>query len=73
MNTKLMTEHRLEFLCLTGAVQARLSLQLSKCRIVGNLMSLLIWPELFRLEYIEIVLNFEVLLETFQLEITCNR
>ena len=72
MNSKLMTEHLLEFLCLTGAVQPRLSLQLSKCSSVGNLMSFLIWPELFRLEYIEIVLNFVDLLETFQLEITCN-
>ena len=36
---KLLTEHYLEFLRLTGAAQARLSLHLSKCHIVGNHVS----------------------------------
>ena len=39
MTNKLMTEHLLEFLSLKGAAQARLSLHLSKCHIVGNHMS----------------------------------
>ena len=38
MNVKLLTEHHLEFLSLKGAVEARMSLYLSKCQIVGNLM-----------------------------------
>ena len=40
---KLLTEHHLEFLSLKGAVQARLSLWMSKCHIVGNLTSWLIY------------------------------
>ena len=39
MNVKLLTEHNLEFLCLKGAAQARPSLHMSKCDIVGNHMS----------------------------------
>ena len=42
MNGKLVTEHHLEFLSLEEAVQARLSLHLSKFHIVGNLISWLI-------------------------------
>ena len=42
MNVKLLTEHHLEFLSLKGAAQARLSLYLSKCHIVGNHVSGLI-------------------------------
>ena len=38
MSVKLLTEHNLEFLSLKEATQARLSLHLSKCRIVGNHM-----------------------------------
>ena len=38
MNVKLLTEHHLESLSLKGPAQARLSLHLSKCHIVGNLM-----------------------------------
>ena len=34
-----MTEHHLEFLSLKEAAQARLSLHLSKCHIIGNHMS----------------------------------
>ena len=34
-----MTEHHLEVPSLKEAAQARLSLRLSKCHIVGNLMS----------------------------------
>ena len=37
-----LTEHHLEFLSFKGAAKARLSLHLSKCGIVGNLMSQLI-------------------------------
>ena len=40
---KLLTEHHLEFLSLKGAAQARLSLRMSKCHIVGNLTSRLIY------------------------------
>ena len=38
MSVKLLTEHLLEVLSLKEAAQARLSLHLSKCQIVGNLM-----------------------------------
>ena len=43
MNIKLLTEHHLEFLSLKWAAQASLSLHLSKCHIVGSLMSRLIY------------------------------
>ena len=36
MSVKLLTEHHLEFLDLKEAAEASLSLQLSKCHIVGN-------------------------------------
>ena len=36
MIVKLLTEHHLEFLSLKGGAQARPSLHLSKCHIVGN-------------------------------------
>ena len=39
MSVKLLIEHHLEFLSLKGATQAGLSLHMSKCHIVGNLMS----------------------------------
>ena len=39
MIVKLLTEHHLEFLSVKEAVQAPLSLHLSKCHIVGNHMS----------------------------------
>ena len=42
MIVKLLTEHHLEFLSFKEAAEARLSLHLSKCRIVGNLMPRLI-------------------------------
>ena len=42
MIVKLLTEHHLEFLSLKGGLQARLSLHMSKCHIVGNLMHWLI-------------------------------
>ena len=38
MIVKLLTEHHLEFLSLKGAAEARRSLHMSKCHIVGNLM-----------------------------------
>ena len=38
MSVKLLTEHHLEFLSLKGGCKARLSLHMSKCQIVGNLM-----------------------------------
>ena len=38
MIVKLLTEHHLEFLSLKKAAEARLSLHLSKCQLVGNLM-----------------------------------
>ena len=42
MNVKLLTEHHLEFLSLTGGCTGR-SLHLSKCHIFGNHMSWLIY------------------------------
>ena len=45
MIVKLLTEHHLEFLSLKEAAQARLSLHMSKCHIVENLMSRLIMIE----------------------------
>ena len=42
MTIKLLTEYHLEFVSLTEAAQARLSLHLSKCHIVGNRVSRLI-------------------------------
>ena len=38
MSVKLLNEHHLEFLSLKGGAEARPSLDLSKCQIVGNLM-----------------------------------
>ena len=38
MTDELLTEHHLEFLSLKEAAEARPSLQMSKCQIVGNLM-----------------------------------
>ena len=45
MSVKLLTEHHLEFLSLKGGCQARLSLHLSKCQIVGNHMLQLIFVQ----------------------------
>ena len=42
MIVKLLTEHHLECLSLKEAAEAHLSLHLSKCQIVGNLMLRLI-------------------------------
>ena len=42
MIVKLLTEHHLEFLSLKKATEARPSLHLSKCQIVGNLVPRLI-------------------------------
>ena len=49
MSVKLLTEHNLEFLSLKGAAQARLSLHLSKCHVVGNHMRWLIFNLIIRL------------------------
>ena len=38
MSFKLLTEHNLEFLAFKEAAEARPSLHMSKCHIVGNLM-----------------------------------
>ena len=43
MIVKLLTEHHLEFLSLKEASEALPSLHLSKCQIVGNLMSRLLY------------------------------
>ena len=43
MTVKLLTEHHLEFKAKTEAAQARLSLVMPKCHIVGNHMSRLIF------------------------------
>ena len=42
MIVKLLTEHHLKFLSLKQAAEARPSLHMSKCHIVGNHMSRLI-------------------------------
>ena len=42
MIVKLLTERHLEFLSLKEAAEARPSLHMSKCHIVGNLMPRLI-------------------------------
>ena len=42
-SVKLLTEHHLEFLSLKKAAQARLSLHLSKCHIVGNHVMAQLW------------------------------
>ena len=39
MNIKLLTEHKLEFLSLTGGNTGRLSLHVSKCHIVESHMA----------------------------------
>ena len=48
MIVKLLIEHHLEFLSLKGEAEARPSLHLSKCHIVGNLMPWLISEMKFR-------------------------
>ena len=48
MSVKLLTKHHLEFLSLNEAAQARVSLHLSKCHIVGNRMSRLIYKAIER-------------------------
>ena len=45
MSIELLTEHHLEFLGLKEVTQARLSLFMSKCHIVGNHMSRLIYVD----------------------------
>ena len=57
ISVKLLTEHHLEFLSLKEAAQARLSLHLSKCHIVGNYMS---WLNCFNFRTI-LRMRFEVL------------
>ena len=47
MIVELLTDHHLEFLSFKEAVQACLSLHLSKCHIVGNHMPLFISFTLF--------------------------
>ena len=42
MIVKLLTEHHLEFLSLKEFAEARQSLHMSKCHIVGNIMHWLI-------------------------------
>ena len=48
MTSKLLTENDSEYLAEKEAAQARLSLYLSKCYIVGNLMSRLIYSVIFK-------------------------
>ena len=49
MIVKLLTEHHFEFLSLKEAAQARLILHLSKCQIVGNLITRLFMQQLYKL------------------------
>ena len=58
MIVKLLIEHHLEFLSLTEATPARLSLHLSKCHFVGNHM-----PRLVCLYYSVSVLSIPCTLE----------
>ena len=52
MIVKLLTEHHLEFLSLKEAAQDRLSLHLSECQIVGNLMPQIIYEHSCKILYI---------------------
>ena len=47
MTVNLLTEQHLEFLSLKGGCKACTSLHLSKCHIVGNYMSLLIFMVIY--------------------------
>ena len=60
MSVKLLTEHNLEFLSLTGGyTQAHLSLHLSKCHIVGNHMPLLKCSDTFSdYEIVNVAMQF---------------
>ena len=46
MIVKLLTERHLEFLSLKGTAERRLSLHMSKCHIVGNHMTRLIFERM---------------------------
>ena len=59
MSVKLLTEHNLEFLSLKGGCTGRLSLHLSKCKIVGNLMPRLINVTVFSYQLV-ILLQFQL-------------
>ena len=50
MNVRVLTEHHYEFLSLKGGIQARLSLHMSKCHIVANLMPR---PKLWKVTLLE--------------------
>ena len=54
MIVQLLTEHHLEFLSLKGAAKACLSLHLSKCHIVGNVIH---WLIFFTLALASLVLS----------------
>ena len=69
MSVKLLTKHHLEFLSLKGAAQARLSIHLSKCHIVGNHMPRL--NNLFR--FGEQMLGFRICNHTPVLEMMTPR
>ena len=57
---KLLTEHYLELLSLKEAAEARPSLHMSKCHIVGNLMHWLIyvWVGLSPCQRIVLMVNY---------------
>ena len=54
MIVKLLTEHHLEFLSLKEEAQTRLSLHLSKCQVVGNLMPRLIYLQITILSFFNV-------------------
>ena len=58
LRVKLLTEDHLDFLSLKGVAQARMSLHLSKCHIVGNHMLRLIYDGYM---YMKILCNFGVM------------
>ena len=65
MIIKLLTEHHFEFLPLKGTAQARLSLHLSKCHIVGNHMSRLIKSQFRRLLYLSSHFKYSVRFDAY--------
>ena len=66
MIVKLLTDQNLEFRSLKEAAQARQSLHMSKCHIVGNLMHWLICIDcLSPMLYTEKLLIFQTLVKLF--------
>ena len=67
MSVKVLTDHHLEFLSLKEAAEARLSLHLSKCHIVGNHMSRLIYQVVLQ------IYSFRILFLYFQIVLSLSQ